>query len=88
MQNYQVASGGAANSLRLCSVQGCHLIIDESSFAARPNEDLVEIARDQATNVYSLIYSVEFAQNGGKAVLDWLREKAPEISAEFGYRAQ
>lgn len=88
MQNYQVASGGAANSLRLCSVQGCHLIIDESSFAARPNEDLVEIARDEATNVYSLIYSVEFAQNGGATVLDWLREEAPKISVEFGYRAQ
>lgn len=88
MQNYQIASGGAANSLRLCSVRGCHLIIDESSFAARPNEDLVEIARDESANIYSLVFSVEFASQSGSSIIDWLHDNVPKISEEFGYSAQ
>lgn len=88
MKNYQVASGGAANSLRICGIRKCHLIVDESSFAASSNNQLVELARDRGTNVYSLIHSHQFSHGRGSDILSWMVREVPKISETFGYRAQ
>lgn len=86
MPNYQVSSGGAANSLRICGIQKCHLIVDESSFSTKQRNGLIEIARASGSNAYSLIYSNKFAEGTGKEILLWIAEEAPKLSEKFGYR--
>jgi len=86
MPNYQVSSGGAANSLRICGVQKCHLIVDESSFSTKQRNGLVEIARAPRSNAYSLIYANEFAKGPGNEILLWIAKEAPKLSEKFGYR--
>ncbi|MBB5721411.1 tungstate transport system substrate-binding protein [Loktanella ponticola] len=86
LENYQVSSGGAANSLRICGIRNCHIIVDESSFSTSQRNGLVEIARDPGTNLYSLISAIDFAQGAGQDILLWVENEAPRISEKFGYR--
>lgn len=84
--SYRLASGGAANSLRICAVQACFTIVDEATFESGTYARLVEIARDPASNLYSLMVSNE-AETGELApVIAWLREALPDIAAAHGYR--
>jgi hypothetical protein len=81
-----VSSGGAANSLRICGIRDCHIIVDESSFSTKQRNGLVEIARDPETNLYSFISAIDFAQGAGQDILLWVEKEAPRISEQFGYR--
>ncbi|GGK21218.1 substrate-binding domain-containing protein [Salinarimonas ramus] len=86
LDGYRVATGGAANSLRICSVQGCFTIADEATYDGGGYARLVEIARDPASNVYALMTSVE-AETGELApVVEWLRDALPALSTGYGYR--
>ncbi len=82
-----IASGGAANSLRICQIQHCYTLIDESTFYAQSINGLTEIARDMNANIYSLIYAVDFVETaGGGDVIRWLQSSAGNLSEQFGYK--
>ena len=85
LPSYMWASGGAANSLRICAVQDCFLIIDESSFANLNPQGLIEVARDIGANVYSFVYAVEFAESQHAPIIEWLTAEVPVLSEQFGY---
>ncbi|MDJ0825286.1 MAG: substrate-binding domain-containing protein [Rhodobacter sp.] len=88
LPEYLVGSGGASSSLRICAIQDCFLIVDASSFEASKGRGLIEVARDQGANVYSLVYSSEFAAAVQPDVINWLATEVPALSEQYGYSAK
>lgn len=84
---YMIAPGGAANSLRICQIKHCYLLVDESTFIAHPTDNLTEVARSKQANTYSLIYATSFVEQYGDGMIRWLISHVGKISERFGYKS-
>ena len=87
LEYYLLASGGAANSLRICRIKGCYLIVDETTFNTQHIAELSAVVRAPEANVYSLMYATDFFNAGGAEIINWLTVNVPKLSEQFGYKA-
>ncbi|MBJ7539906.1 substrate-binding domain-containing protein [Marinomonas transparens] len=84
-EGYFSAIGGAANTIRICEIKKCFLIIDTSSFEKINSKKLIVISKDLKSNIYSLIYKIEKENNYLLPILKWIKLNLPKISIKFGY---